>query len=917
MANYQDYYKIKRSDKIFALNRNRIKKLEQLKKKPAFKVGIVHHKYYLPSIKDSSIFTSVKSSLKSQKQIAQPKIPPRRIKRATEKRLLSKQEVANTEVPQKQNILEKKREKPVRKNNKKDNVKKTEQKSFAPSDYKFTAPSGITGMPLFGRVNLILTPARDSKSMKSEIKEKTSSSNKKSESLDQEYNETTNINNKMSDTSIISSSLEGLNNCEITNNVLRNSTLSDDSNHSKMILSPGNISAITTDKITPKDSSNNKIKISFSKNYFKEKGLKESFKNINISSTNNTPPLTKNNATLTETNSIKDPAYFSPYIVSSRGKSKARKEQQIRRGIGSPNDDIPTKETVMQTLNLSIEDEERTAQYFAFLLRKEINRLNELINKWTDIQKELDITEDAQYLINQAIGQTRLLINKKFDRFQRLVSDCESGKGEMLVTCRDLQGFWDMMYMEIQNCDSRFEALEKLRSRGWKEEEEIVAKVKPKRKVVSKKKVVPKKKSSVQAFILAAKQKMKNNTNNSNRLQENENEVLTSVNNIDIENKNIVINSATKEWKSTNCDDILSIGVKNRNSRDSLFKNNLSLETCKTPITIMKISQMYKMPKVELDDSISYINSKQTPNRSILKRPDDVPINNIYLTRPTQKVNFNDNVVSNELSIDEEAQDSLAVRLARIDNYDLDNEYTSDNIRIERRLDFDNSLQNLESDLQLHAKQLSSSTVFNKEDDVLLNHKTDKQFITNVCLPENQNILNISLEKSPKNKTKMKTLRNRTIVTENSTNRISTRSRTTDIKDSIDKNDENNQKENKSPRKSRKQSRKKAFDVEEIEVNVKQNICVTPVNVKKELRRSSRKSVKFNAEDCEACEEAKFTLPLTPYYRCSKGRLSFLQENSTPVKPPSPNRDLISWDSPRIPARVRRSTRNISNKHIL
>lgn len=908
--------------------RDRLKRMEQIKKKPAFKVGVVHHNYYSPPIKDSNVLPPIKSSLHNQKQITQPALPSKRITRATEKRLLRKQEILTTEVPPKQNVIEKKQEKSEGKNKRKNNVK-TEQKSFAPSNYKFTAPSGITSMPLFGRVNIILTPIKDSKSINNKIKEGISSLNEKSESLDQEYNETTNINDKMPNNNIISGSIETLNNNrEMTfdfpdkeGEFLRNSTFSDDSSHSKMILSPGNISVIMTEKETHKNSSNNKIKISFSKNISKEKVINKSFQNINSSPNKETPSSTKDNVNLTETNLFKDPAYFSPYIVSSRGKSNARKEQQLRRGIGSPNDNIPTKETVMQTLNLSIEEEERTAQYFAFLLKKETDKLNELINKWTDIQKESNITEDAQYLINQAIGQTRLLINKKFERFQRLVSDCESGKGEMLVTCRDLQGFWDMMYMEIQNCDSRFEALEKLRSRGWEEEkEEIVAKVKPKRKVVSKKKVVPKKKSSVQAFILAAKQKMKNNTNNSKILQKDTNESLTSVNNIDIENRDdIVINGDIKHLKSTDSKDELSVVATNRNSRQSLLKKTLLTETCKTiqtPMTIMKISQMYKTPKIELDDSISYINSKQAPSKSILKRSDDLPINNIYLTRSTQKVNFNDQVSLNELSIDEEAQDSLAARLARIDNYDLDNEYVNDNVKVERKLEFDDSFQNTENNLQVNTKQLLSSTVTNKKDDILLNDKTCEQFVTNASSPENQKILNMSLKESAKNKTKRRTLRNRIIVTENSTNRMSTRNRKTDIKDLIDEKDENNQKENKSPLKSRKQSRKKSINVEEKEVNVKKEICVTPVNVKKELRRSSRKSVKFNAEDCEACVEGKFNLPLTPYFRCSKGRLSFLEENNTPIKPPSPNKDLISWDSPKIPARVRRSTRNFT-KHVL
>ncbi|XP_011859808.1 PREDICTED: uncharacterized protein LOC105557233 [Vollenhovia emeryi] len=37
--------------------------------------------------------------------------------------------------------------------------------------------------------------------------------------------------------------------------------------------------------------------------------------------------------------------------------------------------------------------------------------------------------------------------------------DCETGRGEMLVTCRDLQGFWDMAYLVVENCDSQVLAM--------------------------------------------------------------------------------------------------------------------------------------------------------------------------------------------------------------------------------------------------------------------------------------------------------------------------------------------------------------------------------------------------------------------------------------------------------------------------
>jgi disks large-associated protein 5 len=131
--------------------------------------------------------------------------------------------------------------------------------------------------------------------------------------------------------------------------------------------------------------------------------------------------------------------------------------------------------------------------------------------------KEDDVTpEEIRDVIQAAVGQTRLLINKKFERFRSLVLDCETGKGEMLVTCKDLQGFWDMMYMEIKDCDNRFNKLKELKSKNWivDESEEVkeAQKFKKKKpaavkKLNNKKQNVSTKPSSLRAHILAARKK--------------------------------------------------------------------------------------------------------------------------------------------------------------------------------------------------------------------------------------------------------------------------------------------------------------------------------------------------------------------------------------------------------------------------
>lgn len=52
-------------------------------------------------------------------------------------------------------------------------------------------------------------------------------------------------------------------------------------------------------------------------------------------------------------------------------------------------------------------------------------------------------------MIQTAIGQTELLINKKFQQFRGLIDVCISGEGEKPVTCMDLHGFWDMVLIQV------------------------------------------------------------------------------------------------------------------------------------------------------------------------------------------------------------------------------------------------------------------------------------------------------------------------------------------------------------------------------------------------------------------------------------------------------------------------------------
>lgn len=65
------------------------------------------------------------------------------------------------------------------------------------------------------------------------------------------------------------------------------------------------------------------------------------------------------------------------------------------------------------------------------------------------------------------LGQTQLLINKKFTFFENFLKKAEEEK-ELEVNNDDLQGLWDMIYLEISDLDVKYKELETLKSNNWK-----------------------------------------------------------------------------------------------------------------------------------------------------------------------------------------------------------------------------------------------------------------------------------------------------------------------------------------------------------------------------------------------------------------------------------------------------------------
>ena len=859
------------------------KKMNLLKKKRPFLTGIVHHRLYSPiSHNDNATGTGMQHQ-KVQKSVV-PATPPKRITRATEKRLLRKACTrGGAIVTESLNPAGSKE----RKNQK-------EQQSIAPNNYKFEPPAGLHHSQLFGRVH----PQSMSPLGLSEIvsTSKTRGASRKGESIGLCREQ---FNTIKYDASLVNKETDIDNAEESSESVTLKLSFDEDERPDWFRNSGKNGSTIATSDI--KAEAENEV---IDNNSPVEEAL----------------PSPSNNATTT-------PSPTEPTEPTSQGKSNAREEQQLRCGfrIGPPpGSEIPTKGTVTKHLNTSIEDEERTAQYFQLLLYREIKRLSELCVEWSVIKDEPTITEDAQYLIRQAIGQTNLLICEKFERFRGLASDCETGKGEMLVTCKDLQGFWDMMYMEIKDCDTRFEKLEKLCTQGWEEEEEppVSEPIGKKKATTRKKKAASTKPSSFRGFLRETKD---------------EDVIISGFDKIE--------NSPSAKYGTRSTSGSVDLDNKRftppnsgRLKSNFLLKVQLSdRERTRSPLTVIKVSQMRKTLDIPLDNSISYVNSDQTPMKSILK-PSKTLTKENSSTKSTCTVNFDDHACLNEVLVDKEVRRKVdsAAALARIDSFVLDSSDEEVPINSAKELIFDvSSSEEAEADQDAKEQSGLKNSVDcsasrstsrrsglrgqdavdesnERTDQISPSNTTTSVPVTKVKDNTEMNLLKHEVEKkytsikegegTDLHNESVRVLRNRSIIQTNEKpvdKRRSLRKVSMTVKES-------EQKENKTPWKARRKSclRVRSKDNENRRSELESAMDNMDMNENSDKRRCSRRSVKFSEEERSGCIENKQVLPMTPCVRAS----SSISQSTEKKRRSKISVDLISWETPeKLPARVRRS----------
>ncbi|XP_012694419.2 disks large-associated protein 5 isoform X1 [Clupea harengus] len=116
------------------------------------------------------------------------------------------------------------------------------------------------------------------------------------------------------------------------------------------------------------------------------------------------------------------------------------------------------------------QEEPHGVPYFRAVMVSETESLTELSQQWEPRFEEDSIPEEMRDRMRTVVGQARLLMKERFGQFRGLVDDCEFSRGEKITTCTDLQGFWEMIYFQVEDVNRKFNALKEAEGRGWTEE---------------------------------------------------------------------------------------------------------------------------------------------------------------------------------------------------------------------------------------------------------------------------------------------------------------------------------------------------------------------------------------------------------------------------------------------------------------
>ena len=110
-------------------------------------------------------------------------------------------------------------------------------------------------------------------------------------------------------------------------------------------------------------------------------------------------------------------------------------------------------------------------QHFRNLLKSETERITELCERWEEVAKSEDLADDVAGEVRSVVGLGRLVMAERFAQFGGLIENCQFRKGEKETNVEDLQGFWEMIFLQVEDVDKKFFSLKELKDNNWERSE--------------------------------------------------------------------------------------------------------------------------------------------------------------------------------------------------------------------------------------------------------------------------------------------------------------------------------------------------------------------------------------------------------------------------------------------------------------
>lgn len=162
-----------------------------------------------------------------------------------------------------------------------------------------------------------------------------------------------------------------------------------------------------------------------------------------------TPQKSKLSNTETEDIHISPLLVNHPWITTTRGSSSKKQRQNMEAAANEEHQSSPLLKRRSENYRNSVAPVNPHAHHFRAMMASEGSRLTDLCSNWEELLSKDEVPEEETGSVRTVIGQAQLLQRERFTQFAGLVNQFETKTGEKEITPTDLEGFWEMIYLQV------------------------------------------------------------------------------------------------------------------------------------------------------------------------------------------------------------------------------------------------------------------------------------------------------------------------------------------------------------------------------------------------------------------------------------------------------------------------------------